>query len=286
MSTPKEGSITKKRVSWKENLTTSVPIEGKVIISKDMQEEVLAMIGVFKQFLPIQMQRTRFVELDQLIHNYERISKRKFSERTFQTIVSLEKSSFQPVTLDKKLYIDISDGNIIEDIIKTKINQLLEDCVPYIDLIPLRESKKYQSAQEILKENIEKFSDDNIESDEEAADDKNLPIMERLSKKVEKKNEIKRKRSMKMEAKKSGWQRDRLPMLARIVNKIFVSKERNLMKTEEIIERIVQSEYRSMDIKGDFKKLMKITDDWLTDINGFIKRRPEDLNHIVYLIRK
>ena len=286
MSTPKEGSITKKRVSWKENLTTSVPIEGKVIISKDMQEEVLAMIGVFKQFLPIQMQRTRFVELDQLIHNYERISKRKFSERTFQTIVSLEKSSFQPVTLDKKLYIDISDGNIIEDIIKTKINQLLEDCVPYIDLIPLRESKKYQSAQEILKENIEKFSDDNIESDEEAADDKNLPIMERLSKKVEKKNEIKRKRSMKMEAKKSGWQRDRLPMLARIVNKIFVSKERNLMKTEEIIERIVQSEYRSMDIKGDFKKLVKITDGWLTDINGFIKRRPEDLNHIVYLIRK
>ena len=119
MSTPKEGSITKKRVSWKENLTTSVPIEGKVIISKDMQDEVLAMIGVFKQFLPIQMQRTRFVELDQLIHNYERISKRKFSERTFQTIVSLEKSSFQPVTLDKKLYIDISDGNIIEDIIKT-----------------------------------------------------------------------------------------------------------------------------------------------------------------------
>ena len=286
MSTPKEGSITKKRVSWKENLTTSVPIEGKVIISKDMQEEVLAMIGVFKQFLPIQMQRTRFVELDQLIHNYERISKRKFSERTFQTIVSLKKSSFQPVTLDKKLYIDISDGNIIEDIIKTKINQLLEDCVPYIDLIPLRESKKYQSAQEILKENIEKFSDDNIESDEEAADDKNLPIMERLSKKVEKKNEIKRKRSMKMEAKKSGWQRDRLPMLARIVNKIFVSKERNLMKTEEIIERIVQSEYRSMDIKGDFKKLVKITDGWLTDINGFIKRRPEDLNHIVYLIRK
>ena len=286
MSTPKEGSITKKRVSWKENLTTSVPIEGKVIISKDMQEEVLAMIGVFKQFLPIQMQRTRFVELDQLIHNYERISKRKFSERTFQTIVSLKKSSFQPVTLDKKLYIDISDGNIIEDIIKTKINQLLEDCVPYIDLIPLRESKKYQSAQDILKENIEKFSDDNIESDEEAADDKNLPIMERLSKKVEKKNEIKRKRSMKMEAKKPGWQRDRLPMLARIVNKIFVSKERNLMKTEEIIERIVQSEYRSMDIKGDFKKLMKITDGWLTDINGFIKRRPEDLNHIVYLIRK
>ena len=154
---------------------------------------------------------------------------KKFSERTFQTIVSLEKSSFQPVTLDKKIYIDISDGNIIEDNIKTKIKQLFEDFVPYIDLIPLRETKKYQSAQEILKENIEKFSDDNSEGDEEATDDKNLPIMERLSKKIEKINEKKRKRFMKMEAKKPGWQRDPLPMLARIVNKIFVSKQRYLM---------------------------------------------------------
>ena len=76
ISIPEEGSITKKRVSWKENLTISVPIEGKVKISKDMQEEVLAMICVFKQFIPIQMKRTRFVELNQLVSNYERFSQK------------------------------------------------------------------------------------------------------------------------------------------------------------------------------------------------------------------
>ena len=75
MAKLKEGPITKKKVSWKEDLTVTVEIEGKVKVDKHMEEEVLSMIAVFKKFLPIQMRRTRFVELTNLITNYERNSK-------------------------------------------------------------------------------------------------------------------------------------------------------------------------------------------------------------------
>ena len=285
MAKLKEGPITKKKVSWKEDLTATLEIEGKVKVDKHMKEEVLSMIAVFKKFLPIQMKRTRFVELTNLITNYERNSKEKFNEHTFRTILSLERSSFQPVALDNKLYIDITDGNIIEDIMKAKIERLFSDCVPYIDLVPIQECKrKYQSAQEILRENIEKFSDDESEVDEEAANDKDLPIMERLSRKIKRRNDKERKRAMKMQAKKDEWQRERLPKLARIVDKIFRCEQKNLIKYEELLERIVQSEYRSMNIREDFKKLVKTTNGWLTNVNGFIKRRPEDMNHILCLI--
>ena len=89
---------------------------------------------------------------------------------------------------------------------------------------------------------------------------------------------------MKMQAKKDEWQRERLPKLARIVDKIFRCEQKNVIKYEELLERIVQSEYRSMNIKEDFKKLVKTTNGWLTNVNGFIKRRPEDMNHILCLI--
>ena len=113
----------------------------------------------------------------------------------------MEKSSFQPVSLDGEIYVDISDIHIIEDIMKTKINKLYDDHVPYIDLVPLRESKRYQSAQDILNENVYKFSDDENDDVAEEADDKNLPIMERLLKKIERRNKKKRMRAMKIQAK-------------------------------------------------------------------------------------
>ena len=249
-----------------------------------MEEDIFSMLDVFKKFLPMQMSRRRFVELDMIKRNYERLSNKKFNEITFQTLVSLEKSSFQPVSLDDEIYVDISDIHIIEDIMKTKINQLYDDHVPYIDLAPLRERKRYQSAQDILSKNVYKFSDDEIDDVAEEADDKNLPIMERLLKKIERRNKKKRMRAMKIQAKMPNWQMDRLPKLARIINKIFVSQQKNLIKTEDLLERISNSEYRSMNIVADLNKLVETTDGWLTKIDGLLKRKPEDMNYIMYLI--
>ena len=282
---PEEGQTkSKKKVSWKKNLTTIVEIERKIKISKKMEEDIFSMLDVFKKFLPMQMSRRRFVELDMIKRNYERLSNKKFNEITFQTLVSLEKSSFQPVSLDDEIYVDISDIHIIEDIMKTKINQLYDDHVPYIDLAPLRERKRYQSAQDILSKNVYKFSDDEIDDVAEEADDKNLPIMERLLKKIERRNKKKRMRAMKIQAKMPNWQMDRLPKLARIINKIFVSQQKNLIKTEDLLERISNSEYRSMNIVADLNKLVETTDGWLAKIDGLLKRKPEDMNYIMYLI--
>ena len=89
---------------------------------------------------------------------------------------------------------------------------------------------------------------------------------------------------MKIQAKMPNWQMDRLPKLARIINKIFVSQQKNLIKTEDLLERISNSEYRSMNIVADLNKLVETTDGWLTKIDGLLKRKPEDMNYIMYLI--
>ena len=291
-SKPEAGTCSskkKKKVSWNENLTTTKEIERKVRITKEAEEEVMAMIDVFKKFLPLLAKRKSVVELDDIIENYERNSKKRFNELTFQIIVSLQTKSFQTFTEDNKTYVDIANINIslIENIIKTKIRYLIEDKVPYIYLLPLRERKKYESAKEVLEKNIHEFSDKSSDSEAEEEDfNNNLSRMERLMKKVGAKNEKAKKRAMKFQAKLSEWQRNRLPKLARIVNKIYIAKEKNVIKTEELMQYINNSDFSSMSIDADFKKLVMVTEGWLTRVGDYVKRKPEDIETIIDLIMK
>ena len=64
---------------------------------------------------------------------------------------------------------------------------------------------------------------------------------------------------------------------------MLVNKKK-FIKTEDLLERISNSEYRSMNIAADLNKLVETTDGWLTKIDGLLKRKPEDMNYIMYLI--
>ena len=59
------------------------------------------------------------------------------------------------------------------------------------------------------------------------------------------------------------------------------------MKAEELLQSVSNSDYTSMNIEEDFKKLVSITDGWLTSVDGgFVKRKPENLETINDLIIK
>ena len=286
VSKPRAGS-SKKKVSWKENLTATEEIERKIKITQQEEQEILAMIAELKKFLPILVNRKSDVELNTIKENYERISKKQFSETTFQIIVSLQTSNFQPFTVGNKTYVDVSDINILEEKVKAELERMIEEEVPYIYLQPMKERKKYDSAKEVLEKNIYEFSDVDSPDSDESDCNNNLTIMERIMKKHDKRNDKARKRGIKFQAKLPEWQKQRLPKLARIVDKIFIGKERNVMKAEELLQSVSNSDYTSMNIEEDFKKLVSITDGWLTSVDGgFVKRKPENLETINDLIIK
>ena len=79
----------------------------------------------------------------------------------------------------------------------------------------------------------------------------------------------------------------RLPELARFVNSIYLSHKVSTMKKEIIIGKVKYLGYTSVNIKSDLTRLIEISNNWLCEFKGWIKKEIHtDINDICKLLNK
>ena len=69
------------------------------------------------------------------------------------------------------------------------------------------------------------------------------------------------------------WQKNRLPDLARKINSLFIRENKSVLNILTI--------YTSLgEIDSDFQRLVSSSKGWLTERNGWIRKKPMDINII------
>ena len=81
--------------------------------------------------------------------------------------------------------------------------------------------------------------------------------------------------------KNIDWQKMRLPELARAINQIFVSENRNVIQLGQITSKLQSSSK----LESDIQRLIDSSQGWLQNIRGWIKRRPENINFICDILK-
>ena len=194
--------VTKKKrtISWAHDLNDDREIPTtKLALKEEVIKEIKDMLVCFKRFMVIMLKRRQFCRLSELKQIYERNSKKAFDEVLFRAVLTLAPSALEVEFIEGDIYINILDLENSDEIIDTRLIELKYENAHYVDLIqPLEVKKKaYKSAKETIMENIMKF-DEESDNGEEVIEDNESPFFERLKKKIEMKNAIKKKRELKM----------------------------------------------------------------------------------------
>ena len=274
-------TVKKRTISWANNLNDirEIPTT-KLALKEEVIKEIKDMLLCFKRFMVIMLKRGQLCKLSELKQIYERNSKKAFDEVVFRAVLTLAPSALEVEFIEGDIYINILDLENSDEIIDTRLIELKFENAHYVDLIQPPEVKKkaYKSAKETIMENIMKFEEES-DNGEEVIEDNEAPFFERLKKKIEMKNAIKKKRELKM--KTIDWQLKRLPTLARLIHNIFISEQKSALKKDFLFEKVKHSDYTSTHLVSDFDRLVKQTGSWLIPFKEWVKRRSKyDINNV------
>jgi hypothetical protein len=144
-------------------------------------------------------------------------------------------------------------------------------------LLPVwfRDTIFYKSALKIINENIVDFSESEEEDFNDNPQTEELSKYEILTEKIKKKQFKKAKREEKINA--IDWQKKRLPDLARKINSLYIRENKAVINIKIIYKNM---NYSSHHIDSDFKRLVASTNGWLTDRNGWIRKKSANINII------
>ena len=144
-------------------------------------------------------------------------------------------------------------------------------CIVKLIDMPVTKSVIYKSALDIINENIIQCSSSSESEGDEFNDNEELSRFERLSMKIKQKQLQKARRDKKL--KDIDWQKNRLPDLARKINSLFIRENKSVLNILTI--------YTSLgEIDSDFQRLVSSSKGWLTERNGWIRKKPMDINII------
>ena len=147
--------------------------------------------------------------------------------------------------------------------LKSKLNEC--ENYLYLDLInfPEREVEKYQSAKDVIEDNIIKFDiTEEVSDDDEECFKEIKNISTSLLKMVKQKIKLKRIREKKF--KQIDFQKNSMPELARIVNSIYIGEKRLTLQKSTLVEYIKNSGYSTIrKIEDDLNRLISLSDGWL-----------------------
>ena len=213
---------------------------------------------------------------------YEKNSKQDFDELFFRAILSVDYEVYKLELHEKEIHIEIASEKkpVTPSMLKLreqKMREVLEEIIvtkaKYIDLVelPRPHKKVYKSAKTMLLENIVDFGDEaieKIESEEEKSKKMKMTLPE-LMQKVESRSKILKERKAKFD--QIDWQAQRLPEVARLVNRLFISQEKSVIRYEALTEKMKYVRGSSK-VESDLNLLIERTNGWLKTFGGWVKR--------------
>ena len=232
------------------------------------EDEIVEMFSSIESIMTLFTNRKQLVTTNELINSVQMLTKKTFDIHIFRILVSLDMYCVQLVNSD--LIVIVFEEKITPKIVKKRLSNLkskLNECENYLylDLInfPEREVEKYQSAKDVIEDNIIKFdiTEEVSDDDEECFKEiKNISIS--LLKMVKQKNKLKRIREKKF--KQIDFQKNSMPELARIVNSIYIGEKRLTLQKSTLVEHIKDSGYSTIrKIEDDLNRLISLSDGWL-----------------------
>ena len=170
--------------------------------------------------------------------------------------------------------------NIRRTEFKSNLIQIHSNNVTYIELIllPVHKEVVYKSAMEVINENIVQFNEEDVVTEDENDNfgDSSQQKFAELLKKIENKKSKNKRRLEKIG--KIDWQGRRLPQLARQVNAVFCSEQKSVIKLELIVKKVGTDSGKA---RSDLQRLVKESNGWLTQWNGWLRRKSSlDINDI------
>ena len=226
------------------------------------------MFSSIESIMTLFINRKQLVTTNELINSVQMLTKQTFDIHIFRILVSLDMYCVQLVNSD--LIVIVFEGKITPKIVKKRLSNLkskLNECENYLylDLInfPEREVEKYQSAKDVIEDNIFKFDiTEEVSDDDEECFKEIKNISTSLLKMAKQKNKLKRIREKKF--KQIDFQKNSMPELARIVNSIYIGEKRLTLQKSTLVEHIKDSGYSTIrKIEDDLNRLISLSDGWL-----------------------
>ena len=257
-----------KNVNFKENIQEVVEIPYTKASVRGKEDEIVEMFSSIESIMTLFTNRKQLVTTNELINSVQMLTKQTFDIHIFRILVSLDMYCVQLVNGD--LIVTVFEEKITPIIVKKILSNLkskLNECQNYLylDLInfPERKVEKYQSAKDVIEDNIFKFDiTEEVSDDDEEYFKEIKNISTSLLKMVKQKNKLKRIREKKF--KQIDFQKNSMPELARIVNSIYIGEKRLTLQKSTIVEHIEYSGYSTIrKIEDDLNRLISLSDGWL-----------------------
>ena len=274
----------KKMLSWNSFLeeVKEIPVS-KLSINKKKLITIFEMFMETEKVLSIFTNRNQAVKMKTVQEFYENNSKHDCDGILFRALLAINLEAYKIELYEKNIHIEIivekkpvtpSMLKSREQKMREKLEELLENQERYIDLVELPMPRKnvYKSAKEVLLENIVNFGDEVIERKE--SEDNNKSKKKKMTfpeiiEKVESRSKIVKERQAKFD--QIDWQAKRIPELARLVNRIFISQEKSILMYEALKEKIKHVRGSSK-VECDLNLLIEKSNGWLKIFVEWIKR--------------
>ena len=282
----------RKCVNWNPKLEEVKEfIDSKYKINEQKLREIYDMFKATENILMLLMNRNQAVKLIDVKQYYERNVKKDFEVNKFKAMLAINHDAYTIELYKKEIHIEMkeSDENITPSILvernqlmKNRLDEYFNNNHLYVDIFEFPEPPRssYKTAKEVLKANILKFSDsDSDETDMENVTRK-MTFPEMLER-VKKKEEKKKKREANFN--KINWQAQRLPGFARLVNRIFVTEKKSVLRIEQLLAKLKFAQVGNA--ISDLNCLIKKSHGWLENVMGCIRRDSSlDINKICDLL--
>ena len=272
-----------KSLSWSSSLEDIrvIPVT-KLSSQKSNLRTIFEMFIETEKIVSSLVNRSQPVTMKIVKDFYEKNSKQDFDELFFRAILSVDYEVYKLELYEKEIHIEMASEKkpVTPSILKLreqKMREVLEEIIvtkaKYIDLVelPRPHKKVYKSAKTMLLENIVDFGDEAIEKKD--SEEENLKKMKmtlpELMQKVESRSKIVKERKAKFD--QIDWQAQRLPEVARLVNRLFISQEKSVIRYEALTEKMKYVRGSSK-VESDLNLLIERTNGWLKTFGGWVKR--------------
>ena len=263
-----------------------------VFLGKTELKLVLEAHKLLENMMAMGTNRGQEMSFSELNKHCENRIKKNLGDTIFKVMISINPTAYYTYVEHGDIYLQLAkEGKCIRRPVtpktlterrqdfKQKILDSHKNDIMKIRLIyfPELQKKIYISAQDTIIKNIVKLDDEDEMGEEHKETFKTK--YEEIENKIKKRMTKKLNREEKM--KNIDWQKMRLPELARAINQIFVSENRNVIQLGQITSKLQSSSK----LESDIQRLIDSSQGWLQNIRGWIKRRPENINFICDILK-
>jgi hypothetical protein len=264
-----------KQIKFKDDIKQVVEIPFTKTPIQGMEVELIHIFNNIEKIMALVTNRKQKVTATVMIEMVERMTKKEFNILHFRVLVTF--GLFNVDLVDNELEVSVNELKMTPAV-NTKRLEILKRNIEeastykYVDLIdfPEKTSWKYQSAKDIIEQNIFKVNE--IPEGDKKDEGKAINVIDSILKKIKEKERKKKNRSDQFN--KIDWQKKSMPKLARMINTIFICEKKSTLHENFLIEKVEYSGFRTVrKVENDIDRLIKMSSGWLRKTGkGWIRR--------------